>query len=360
MIRNASAILIACLLVACGGGGGGGSNGSGTSSGSPAVAVDKTSPSVGDFYTYKMTGYSESGGNRYNYQPSYDTNLTTAVVDGTATVKPLFGEQTLYWFADTATLNGSYQGASKVKCMTTYAAGAYGPPAKLALNVSWNNSTAFTSDCGASEPLRSSKLASTGSVVAMESITVGAGTFQAYKLTVNVIEQRTDKYSYGNQHTVSSTRSSKLTTWVDVDTGVELKSAIEETVTGFVDKPIYTLNRELVGLSHAKSARQVLVAERFSGASWKGSYSGKLSGACKAIILEGGKILARCAEGTSTDDTLFPEGTINNSGQVNFALPSGGANALKFTGQAESLTKISGTWSDGAGATGTWVFTRDN
>lgn len=356
MLRTTSTILLSCLLAACGGGGGGGATNSGAGGGAPAVAVDKTSPSVGDFYTYKMTGYSLSnGGSRYTFQPAYDTELTTAVAGGTSTVKTLYGDQYTGWYDYSATLNGLYTGGTNAYCTTTYAAGVYGPPAKLALNVSWDNSTSLKVDCGAGMALRSDKLASKGAVVGIESITVAAGTFQAYKLTATVREERTA--SYPNDPVQSpDLHTSQLTSWIDVDTGVELKRSIVDVANG---EEVST-SRELVGLSHAKSARQLLVVERFVGPAWKGSYSGKLSGTCTAIIHEGGTIDARCAEGTATVNTFFPEGTINNSGQVNFALPAGGGNAPKFTGQAESVTKISGTWSDGSGGTGTWVFTREN
>ena len=352
MIRNASTLLISCLLAACGGGGGSSSGG-----GSPAIAVDKTSPSAGDFYTYKMTGYTVSNGNRSDFGPSYDTDLTTAVAGGTATVKTLYGDQYTGWFDFSPTISGLYIGGRSASCTTTYAAGAYGPPAKLALNVSWDNTTSLKIDCGEGMPLHSDKLVGKGSVVAIESITVAAGTFQAYKLTATVREERTARYP-NDPVTLPAILTSKVTSWIDVDTGIELKRLNEQASND--NAYVETQNRELVGLSHAKSARQVLVTERFVGPAWKGSYSGKLSGTCTALIFEGGTIDARCAEGTSTVNTFFPEGTINNSGQVNFALPSGGASAPKFTGKAESLTKISGTWSDGAGATGTWVFTRDN
>jgi hypothetical protein len=359
MIRSTSTILLSCLLAACGGGGGGGASG-GAGGGSPAVAVDKTSPSAGDFYTYKMTGYTLSKGtNRYDFLPGYDTDLTTAVTGATATVKTLYGDQYTGWYDYSATLNGLYTGGRSANCTTTYTPGAYGPPAKLALNVTWDNSTSLKIDCGASLPVNTDKLASKGSVAAIENITVGAGTFQAYKLTATVREERNSAYP-NDPVQPPSIHTTKLTSWIDVDTGIELKRSNEEVSGDVADAYLVSTNRELVGLSHAKSARQILVTERFVGPAWKGSYSGKLSGTCTAIIFEGGTIQARCAEGASTINTFFPDGTITSGGQVSFALPSGGGNAPKFTGQAESVTKISGTWSDGAGATGTWVFTREN
>ena len=361
MLRTTSTILISCLLAACGGGGGGAATNA-AGGGSPAIPVDKTSPSVGDFYTYKMTGYSVSNGNnRYDFLPAYDTDLTTAVAGGTATVKTLYGDQYTGWFDNSAMLNGLYTGGTSAYCTTTYAAGAYGPPATLALNASWDNSTSLKIDCGAGLPLRSDKLSSKGAVVAIETITVATSTFQAYKLTATVREERTSGYP-NDPVQPPSIHTSKLTSWIDVDTGVELKRStvdVSDSYSGLVGGDVVSISRELVGLSHAKSARQLLVPERFIGPAWKGSYAGKLSGTCTAIIHEGGRIDARCAEGTATVDTFFPEGTINSSGQVTFALPAGGGNAPKFTGQAESLTKISGTWSDGSGGSGTWAFTRD-
>ncbi len=365
MIRSTLTILISCLLAACGGGGGGGGGGGangGMGGGSSAIPVDKSSPSVGDFYTYKMDGYAITNGtSRYDYIPLYDTELVTGVAGGIATVNTLYGDQYTGYFDGSATLKGSYQAGNQAFCTTTYAPGAYGPPATLALNASWDNSTSVVRDCGAGSQTRTSKLASKGGVVAIESITVAAGTFTAYKLVATVIDATS--YKAPNENPASAeTLTTKVTSWLDLDTGVELKRIAEEladpaTSTRY-DRDVVT--RELIGLSHAKSGRKVLVAERFAGPAWKGSYSGKLSGTCQAKVLDGGVIDARCAEGTSTVNTFFPEGTINSSGQVNFALPAGGGNAPKFTGQAESLTKISGTWSNDTGDTGTWVFTRDN
>ena len=362
MIRSTSTILLSCLLAACGGGGGGGGANSGAGGGSPVVAVDKTSPSVGDFYTYKLGGYTITNvTSQYPYDPVHETELITAVSGAGATVKTLYGDQYTGWFDGSATLKGSYQAGRFVFCKTTYTAGTYGPPAQLALNATWDNSTSLTRDCGSGSGISTSKLTSKGVVVAIESITVAAGTFNAYKLVATVVDETTSPDPFGNP-SVREKLTTKVTSWLDQETGVELKRIAEELAdpaTGTrYDRDVVT--RELIGLSHARSGRQVLVTERFAGQGWKGSYSGKLNGTCFANILNGGVIDARCAEGTSTVNTFFPEGTINNSGQVNFALPSGGTSGPKFAGQAESLTKISGTWSDGAGATGTWVFTRDN
>ena len=367
MIRSTLTILIPCLLAACGGGGGGGSTGGTTSgtgggtvsgTGGGTIPADKTSPSVGDFYTYKMTGYLLLNGKREDFEPAYDTDMTTAVAGGIATVKTFFGNQYTGWFNDSATLTGTYQGGTKASCRTTYADGAYGPPAKLALNVSWDNSTSYTRDCGGIYPINASKLASKGSVVAIESITVAAGTFQAYKLAATVSEESVPGYYNVPDWSLASRSTSKLTSWIDIDTGVELKRAIEKAMP-LVDSYNYSWSRELIGLSHANSGRQVLLVQRFAGTSWQGSYSGKLSGDCTAVVSSDGKIDASCTEGASTVKSLSPEGTINNSGQVSLTLPAGGRNAPTFTGKAESLTKISGTWTDGTGATGTWVFTRD-
>jgi len=364
MIRNTSTIVIACLLAACGGGGGGGSTPGSTpgTGGGPAVSVDKTSPSVGDFYTYKLSGYTITNvTSQYPYYPLYETELVTAVTGTGATVNTLYGDQYTGWFDGSATLKGGYQAGRYVGCEATYAAGTYGPPAHLALNTAWDNSTSFKRSCGWGSTVKSSKLASKGAVVAIESVTVAAGTFTAYKMVATVIDATTIQDNNGNL-IFAENLTTRLTSWVDQETGVELKRIAEEladpaTSTRY-DRDVIT--RELIGLSHARSGRKVLVTERFAGPSWKGSYSGKLSGTCQIKVMDGGVIDARCAEGTSTVTTFAPEGTITNGGQLNFALPAGGRNTPKFTGQAESLTKMSGTWSDGAGATGTWEFTRDN
>ena len=371
MIRLTSTLLIFCALAACGGGGGGSStsssggnnnDASGGGGGVPVAAVDKTSPTVGDYYTYKMTGYNISNGNnQYTYQPAYETELTTAVAGNIATIKTLHGDQLLGWFDGRATLKAINQIKGESSCTTTYAPGIYGPPATLGLNVSWENSTSYTSDCGPNIALRSGKLTSKGTVVAIESITVAAGTFQAYKLTAIINDQRSDNRVVGMINSpVASLSVSKLTAWIDIDTGIEIKRSIEEAVTGFLDTYVYTLNREMVGVSHAKSGRQVLVVERFVSPSWKASYSGQLSGTCNTFIFEGEAIYARCPQGTSTTAIFDRNGTINNSGQISYSLPAGAGNNITFTGKAESLTKMSGTWRDNAGATGTWLMNRDN
>ena len=359
MIRNTSALLIACLLAACGGGGGGGGGNTASPGGGAAVPADKTSPSAGDFYTYKMTGYYVSNGkSRYDYDPVYETVLTTAVTGGGAVTKTLYGDQYTGWFENSAMLRGVYQSGRMLSCKVTYAGTVYGPPAQLALNASWDNSTSLTRDCD-TDAVRTSKLTSKGSVVAIESVSVAGGTFQAYKLVATVNNVSVDKSRAGSS-SGEWTIVSKLTSWVDVDTGVEVKRSVEAVETGWGGSEVSSTSNELVGVSHARSGRQLLVVERFAGPGWKGSYSGKLSGTCTANILSGGVLDVRCAEGASTVNTFFPEGTINVGGQVSFAPPAGAGNGLKFTGQAESLTKISGTWSDATGATGTWVFTRDD
>nr|WP_315399835.1 hypothetical protein [uncultured Duganella sp.] len=58
------------------------------------------------------------------------------------------------------------------------------------------------------------------------------------------------------------------------------------------------------------------------------------------------------------DSRWWPRASPARAGKEH--IPAASTNAPKFTGQAESLTKISGTWSDATGVSGTWVFTRDN
>lgn len=366
MIRLTSTLLISCALAACGGGGGNAGTGSPASispaSPSPGIQVDKTGPSVGDFHTYKLTGYSDSlRYSREDYASVYETELTTAVTGATATITTLYGDQYTGWYGGSATLTGIYSAGRQLSCTTTYAAQSYGPPAILALDANWDNGTTLTKACKYGENDREIKLASKGSVVAVEDITVAGGTFRAYKLVATVNELNV-RISMDGHRDPATTTISKLTSWIDVATGVELKRTVDATsgIPATKDYRHAETTRELIGLSHAKSGRHVLVVERFAGPGWNGTYSGARGGTSQAQIFEGGSTDVRFAVGDAANYTIFPPGKIDNNGEIRLAQPGGDATALTFTGKAESLTKISGTWRDNSGATGTWSMTRDD
>jgi hypothetical protein len=338
MTRRIFAITLAGLLSACGGGAGGGDSGNGT----PVALADPGAATVGDFYSRKGTGfYTDATGFRSVSDPYLETTVTRAA-DATGSVQEasiVYDGTGFDRVERTYSPYGSWLTGHQGTCDARNLSPEYGPPRKLGITTSWDTAATSTVQC-ANSPLRTYQDSQKGAVIATESITVAAGTFETYKLTY-VMVRKTDTY----------TKTSNVTEWRDVITGAGIKSITTGKtvfVTNVQSNYTYEASSELQGFSHARTARQRLNVERFAGP-WSGNYVGASSGTCHGQISPQGSLDAACGGGA-----FMVHGQIDASGKVDFALNAGGQSGPVFSGKFDAPLKIEGLWTNGAGGSGTW------
>ena len=335
MKRLSILLAIAATLSACGGGGGG------AGSTAPATVVDNRPvvdivPTAGDFYSYNKTVAFPVGS---RYESSNGSGLSTDTVskvdndgawtDITSSDNPFIESESNHYLAD-----GGLQGNKSSPCESTYTPALYLSPKNLAVGTAWSSASTQL----AVRPCtgQSSKKVD-GTAVALETITVSAGTFN----TVKIVSKYSTKYAAGSLVLDSNT-------WLDVLTHRVVKqTTLGERIEEDGFKSNYTETLELAGYASAKQGRKKLNIERFAGA-WAGAYSGAASGACRGSVTTDGILEANCGAG------LFSvNGTIDANGNGTFYLTVDGVKGANFSGAFESPIKIGGVWSVGA-ASGTW------
>lgn len=340
MKRSSILLALAATLSACGGGGGSGA----PAPGAPPVAVDNRPvvdivPTVGDFYSYRE-GVNVTTGE----QPVPSTAALTRYYNDAVRQTGIDGSwvETVAWATQTSPsseFHYRYDGAlTTIKvpaCSTTFTAVTYLAPKDLKVGAEWGDqySRVTTGDCVFENEVKISNKA-----VALETITVNAGTFSTIKIVSTAPPMAYAGY----------TDTSEAILWRDTWTHRLIKYVNRITrVSTDGSKTSYIWNGELIGYASAKQGRQNLNIERFAGP-WAGSYSGTYSGKCQGNVSETGKLDADCGDG------LFSvHGDIDVTGKGTFYLTVNGVKGASFSGAFESLFSIGGVWSAGT-ASGTW------
>lgn len=338
--------LVAGVLSACGGGGGGGGSSSGASAANPVAGV--TAPvaqppavfqnprhSVNDFESVFVTPLTSAG----PLTPAYwATTVTTKVnPDNSYT-------QARVWSSNTP--RGYYDfdpdGADATLDTTCHYTPAYiRVPGSLTLGQSWNNSAVVSCD---DIPSYRSERNTKGSVVAIEPLTVLAGTFN----TIKTVRTETSKFA-------TSSTVKEYTCWRDTVTGLELKCNVSSTTTAVGADAAVTKSSstwETGGFSVASTGRQKLNAERYAG-KWQVWFTGTSEGICDVRIDTGGAISGNCTNNYGQGFGIA--GSVAANGTAKFNLTESGASGPGFSGSFESPLKIAGTWSAGTD-NGTWYM----
>ena len=332
MLRNISILSVGALLAACGGGG------SSAPAATASVQANQT-PTLGDFYSYKEI-------------------YTTAKADANAPVS------TPYWFGSVVTgveANGSwsetgieespsathslehylpggdYDNFTKNGCTQTYQSTLIAGKREYVTGASWSTSTVASATGACNAPMVSATSSTT--VLALESVTVVAGTFKTAKTSISA------SYKYAN----GGVMAEETTAWFDVDSHRPIKSDTTRTTTSPAGK-VSTSDTiaELQGYAQAATGRSLLNVQRFAGG-WTGSYAGPYSGSCSGQISHDGVLDASCGNGQFT-----LHGLVDADGNVNFSLSAGGSSGPTFSGKFDSPLSIQGTWSIPGGSAGTW------
>lgn len=337
MKRSSILLALAATLSACGGGGGSGA----PAPGAPPVAVDNRPvvdivPTVGDFYSYKVS--SITGDKSAPPTPDQTHFFAHAIskVDNDGSWVEIDVDSTQSSLMESRfRSDGALTATKSARCSTSYTPVVYGKPKELKVGSEWTESYTMTyqGDCSSTTEAKNSAKAT-----ALETITVGAGTFNTVKIVSTPTSVKYENFTETVENTV----------WEDAVTHqmVRYVNRSEQTMNNGAKGSITTTG-ELIGYASAKQGRKNLNIERFAGP-WAGAYSGTYSGNCEGGVSLDGKLDADCGDG------LFSvHGDIDVTGKGTFYLTVNGVKGASFSGAFESLFSIGGVWSAGT-ASGTW------
>ena len=339
MKRISILLAIAATLSACGGGGGSGA----ASPGAPAAAVDTRPvvdivPTVGDFYSYRVTHSLTTGDMPLPATPDYTHLFAYAISkvenDGSWVEVDIDSTQDSRMESHFRS-DGALTATKSARCSTTYTPVVYDKPKDLKVGSEWTESytKTYVGDCSSGTEAKNSARAA-----ALETITVSAGTFN----TVKIVSTPTSK-KYEN-----FTETVEYTVWEDAITHQMVKYVHQSTLTlNDGNKSRAVTSGELIGYASTKQGRKNLNIERFAGP-WAGAYSGTYSGKCEGAVSLAGKLDADCGDGQ-----FSVHGDIDVNGNGTFYLTVNGVKGASFSGAFESLFSIAGIWSAGT-ASGTW------
>jgi len=343
MKRLSILLAIAATLSACGGGGGSGAAGPSA----PVTVVDTRPvvdvvPTVGDFYSYRQGINFTNGDQPVPSTPAatryYNSAVRQVGNDGSWVETLALATQTSPSAEFHYRSDGSLMATKDQSCSVNYTAVTYLAPKDLKVGAEWSESYSSTDNGNC---VFETEVKMTNKAVALETITVNAGTFDTIKIVSTGIPAPHADY----------TATLEETQWRDKLTYRLIKS-VNRSNQMYTDgsKASSIVSTELMGYTSAKQGRRILNIERFAGP-WAGSYSGTYSGNCEGAVSLDGKLDADCGNG------LFSvHGDIDVNGTGTFYLTVNGVKGASFSGAFESLFSIGGAWSAGA-ASGTWKLT---
>ncbi|USX27695.1 hypothetical protein NHH73_05170 [Oxalobacteraceae bacterium OTU3CINTB1] len=339
MKRLSILLALAATLSACGGGGGSGA----ASPSAPAPVVDTRPvvdivPTVGDFYSYRLTHSSTTGDKPLPATPDYThffANGISKVQNDGSWVEIDIDSTQASRMESNIRPDGALTATKSAGCTSTYTPVVYGIPKDLTVGSEWTllSTRSYVGDCSSGNEIKSSY-----KVTALETIVLSAGSFN----TVKIVQTPTSMKYENFTETVEST------VWWDAVTHQMVKYVVENIQTMNDGNKLRTVTSgELIGYASAKQGRKTLNIERFAGP-WAGTYSGTYSGKCGGVVSLDGKLDADCGDG------LFSvHGDIDVNGKGTFYLTVNGVKGASFSGAFESLFSIGGVWSAGA-ASGSW------
>lgn len=348
-------VVAAAMLAGCGGGGGSEAQQQGQLTAAKTYVAAK--PTVGDYYLWENV--SREQGSTVDYY-NFSTKLVRGVAadgaisavylnDSIPTTNPeTYASNTVAVEFDSL---GRWTSARTPSCTRTTNQPIYAiAPRTVSVGMNWQYA-GLTQTTRCEHELAVQVTADIkDSVLAMDSVVVEAGAFNALKVT------RSETSEDGNFRT-----DTERTCWWEPDLGIDVKCVANVTVTNKAtgEKRSRVETESLVGFSNQRLARKFDSTGRFMG-NWKGRYDGMAqgqgaSGSCTLAIDWVGKITGSC-----TGPAVFNiSGQIRADGTLAFAPTSNGNSSVMFTGQLDSLQQMSGSWGVPNYGGGTWVMTQD-
>jgi len=345
------AIVVAAeMLAGCGGGSGGGNTSAQLPSGPKTYTAAKAT--VGDYYAYQFTYRDQDSGNE---SQAYTTRLVSNVAaDGTVSLNNLSDYQvssdpkafaSSSYSANFDSL-GRWLGSNDWDCGVSANPLFYMvAPLTLSVGMNWQYSGVASTKCSAEAAVQTS-INFKDSATAQEQVTVAAGTFNTIKVSRSAVED-SDSITY----------TAERSCWWEPDLGTEVKCVLNQSSTDKKTgvKTASSQAWELQGYSNQKLARKVDSVQRFVG-NWSGKYEVRVSGndssgSCTFVIDLAGNVTGSCS-GAAVP--FFVTGKIGADGRLSLNSAYGNPTGA-VAGKVDSLEQLSGTWSDPAVGTGTWV-----
>ncbi|WP_332854938.1 hypothetical protein [Duganella sp. S19_KUP01_CR8] len=341
MLRTISILSITALLAACGGGGGSSTAAPGTPAPNTPAQASLT-PTVGDFYSYKQLNTNITpGAAQQTLPPSWYTDVVNEVeADGSWTDVTVGADSSSMRVLYHYQANGDNDRYVNGGCIQNYGVTYSAAKHDFVVGAGWTSSTAYTRSAGCTASYSISNTASIN-VLALESVTVPAGTFN----TVKVAGTRNFKYASGTSVTT------EYTSWLDVGTHRIIKySGQTTTLTGATGKTsAYASAVELQGYSQAKTGASLPNVERFAGP-WTASYTGAYNGHCSGYVTTAGVLTVGCDGGFNI------QGNIDAKGNATLALYQGSTGGPQFSGSLDTALSLQGTWKFPDGTAGSWTL----
>ena len=346
-------LVVAGMLAGCGGGGSSGGNSAPQLPAGPKT-YSAAKASAGDYYVFKNL-YREEGSNEQAY---YSTRLVSNVaMNGTVSIKYLDDAQLSSSPQDMGSRNysadfdalGRWLGSSNWRCGNSTNPPMYTvAPLTIAVGMNWEYSGVGSAKCS-DEAAVQTTLSYKDNAVALELVTVPAGTFNTIKVNRNGVEED-DKVNYAIERSC----------WWEPALGVEVKCVTNETVTNKATgvKSARTETWELQGYSTQKLGRKSDSVLRFAG-NWSGRYDIHLpgsdsTGTCAFTIGLAGNVTGDCS-GAAVYFSVI--GAISADGRLVLNIANGNPDWV-VAGTVNSTEQISGSWNSPAGS-GVWVVIQD-
>lgn len=336
-------LLAVFILAGCGGGG----KSSSSSTTAPTTAPVVKRATTGDVYTY-LRKDTTVGGNATSYLFSRQYQV---VNDDGSTIDVETFSNGLVAMVTSVSANGGITASVQKNDPATqckFSPESIGATPPYQAGKSWDNS--WTQTCGT----RVSRETNKGSIVGVESVTVPAGTFNAYKEVSVITSQVTNPAS-------EQITTNNVTCWRDVDLKqyVKCEFAASYSVPGAVSsESIATATYELQSFIASGSTKSNPSPARFAG-TWAGRFYGDQLGECASLtISSAGEITGLCEDRTNGPDAIVPfpvTGTVDAQGNITFGNSAAGTQHT-FSGKLRLITETDGTWTASPNKTGVWAI----
>ena len=371
-------IVSGLVLTACGGGGGATGSGSGSATEPPVQqkTFQRQVPLAGDSFTYQHQVKDDKGSSWTYYSTEVYWNPYRNAT-GSASILNDKLPKTGYFFAGTNTsatfsyasyydANGaellfSPRSASALPC--SFAQPYQTAQSPYAVGQNWDVNTVLGCNSGSAVSTYKT-VRDTGSVAAVEDVTVAAGKFTALK-EVATLKEVTNRTTPSESFAETSKDLSR-TCWRDTVSGQYVKCVATGFDADFQSgipggSKNLSMSSELIGRLSISNAG-VKVLPRFAGR-WNLTIGTDTRTNFIEIDHNGvvSKLFELSAGGLTTDfTTRLLNASVSNEGDLSFTLSTPAANGINgtFTGKLDTLVSGSGTLKLSNGYTGTWKMTR--
>lgn len=335
-----ASLLAAILLAACGGG-----NSSSSGATAPTTGTVAKRVSVGDVYTYSRRDTTVGGAtSTYLFSREYQVVNDDGSSIDVETFSDAFAATVTSVSANGGVTASTLKNDAAARC--TYSPENIGAASPYQVGKAWDNS--WTQTCGSTVTRGTNK----GSIVAMESVTVPAGTFNAFKEVYVITTQQTTPAS-------DQVTTSNITCWRDADLKQYVKCdfALSYSVPAAAGADaVASTSYELHSYLANAGSKGAASAARFAGL-WNARFYGSEIGQCVNLTISPAGAISGNCEGRVSGPyagSFAVTGSVDAQGNISFG-PSPTGDRPTFTGRFRTISDIDGTWSANPNLAGGWA-----